>query len=183
MSTLTQKTNRVTEAQANLIDQFRAHVNIDALVKALAQQSQELENASFEVLFNTLIPTAIGEQLDGLGEIVGVERGGLIDSDYRVRIGAQILLNVSSGTTPELIELAVALGAPGVVVTEVYPAKIELEAPAPLINGEEIGSVLDTAVSAGVGFTFIWFEAALGTEFRFGTAGQGFDEGLLGDMI
>lgn len=182
MTTMTQKTTRVTEAQGLLIDQFKNHTNIDAIVKAFATQSQELEDAAWEVLLNTLVSTAVGQQLDGLGSIVGVERGGRSDADYRVRIGAQILLNKSSGTIEELLELCVALGAtPGTVLTEVPPAKIEIVASVVVTNGEEIGTVLGQAKPAGVGLWFTWYEGT--NPFRFDTAGQGFDQGELAGIV
>lgn len=183
MSTMTQKTTRVTEAQGKLIDEFKAHVNIDALVKAVATQSQLFENAAFEVLLNTLIATAVGVQLDLLGDIVGVERQGLSDADYRVRIGAQILLNNSSGTIPELIDLGLALGIPNgtLILRETFPAKIELETTTVLSNGLGIGLALADAKSAGVGFAFTWHESL--NPFLFDTVGQGFDDGELGEMI
>jgi alpha-D-ribose 1-methylphosphonate 5-triphosphate synthase subunit PhnG len=182
MTTLTQKTTRVTEAQDNLIDQFKDHTNIDAIVKAFAQQSQDLENAAFEVLLETTLADAIGIQLDNLGTIVGVERGGRNDADYRVRIGAQILLNTASGTIEELLALAVALGATtDVLLREVQPAKIEIEVDIPITNGAEIGAVMGQAKAGGVGFSFTWYESA--TPFKFDTSGQGFDQGEFGEMI
>lgn len=181
MTTLTQKTTRVTEAQGNFIDQFRAHANIDALIEALAQQSQEVEDAAFEILTETDIATAVGLQLDGLGEIVGVERGGRSDADYRVRIGAQILLNNSSGTIPEMIAIAVALSSATISVLEVFPAKLEIETAPEIINGTEVANVLAEARPAGVGLTFTWYEST--NPFLFDTVGQGFDEGELGERI
>jgi hypothetical protein len=181
MTTMTQNPNRVSEAQGNLIDQFRNHVNIDAFVKAFAQQSQDLETAAFEVLEDTLLTTSVGTQLDNIGSVVGVERGGKNDADYRIRILAQILLNKSSGTIPEMLVLATLLGATSVELIEVFPAKIEIEVCDTLPNGDEIGAVLVLAKAAGVGFKFQWFDSAI--PFTFDTAGQGFDQGELAEMI
>jgi hypothetical protein len=182
MTTMTQKTTRVTEAQGRLIEQFRGHTNIDAIVKAFAQQSQDLEDAAFQVIENTLVATAVGVQLDELGEIVGVERGGKSDADYRVRIGAQIILNSSSGTIEELLALATALGATtDTVITEVQPAKIEVAVNVPISNGEEVGIVMSQAKPAGVGFWFTWYESA--DYFKLDSATQGLDQGLLAGII
>lgn len=178
MSTLTQKTTRVVEAQGKLIDQFKNHTNIDALVKALAQQSQELEAAAFEVLLNTLLDTAVGVQLDGLGDIIGVERGGLSDADYRVRLRAQILLNKSSGTIPEIVTIGEALTITNFELSEVFPAKIEIEVSDLLLNGAVIANTLSRAKAGGVGFYMTWFEDS--NYFEFDTVGQGFDQGKLG---
>lgn len=182
MTTLTHKTGRIVEALAKLIDQFKAQPNIEAVITATTQQSQELEDAGFEVIEDTLIDTAEGIQLDNLGTIVGVERSGMSDADYRVRIGAQILLNGSSGTIEDLLELIVALGAvSGVVLTEYQPARINVVINAAITNGEEIAAVLAIAKAAGVALEFTWYESL--NPFLFDTAGQGFDQGELGEMI
>lgn len=182
MTTMTQKTTRVTEAQGRLIEQFREHVNIDALVKAFAQQSQEVEDAAWQILDDTLIATAVGTQLDNLGTIVGVERAGRTDADYRVRIGAQILLNKSSGTIEELLALATALGCTtNTVITEAPPAKLEVDVNVVLSNGEEIGTVMGSARGAGIGFWFTWYGSA--GYFKLDSATQGLDQGLLAGII
>lgn len=183
MTTMTQSTTRVVEAQARLIDEFKAHVNIDAIVKAFAQQDQDLEDAAFEVLLNTVLPAAVGVQLDGLGDIVGAERGGLNDTDFAILIQGQILVNKSSGTIPQMIELATAMGASsGVVLTENFPAKFNMESTTLLLpNGAQIGALLVSGRAAGVGFAFIWHNSA--TPFKFDTAGQGFDLGELGGIV
>lgn len=181
MTTMTEKTTHVAEAQANLIDQFRNHTNIDALTKAVAQQVQDLETAAFDVITETLIATGIGQQLDNLGTVIGVERAGRTDDAYRVRLAAQILLNNSSGTIEELLEIAVTLGATSVVLTPAFPAKMAIDVGASLADGAEIGNILGLAKKAGVGLAFTWFESAL--PFEFDTAGQGFDQGQLGEML
>jgi hypothetical protein len=181
MTTMTQNTTRVADAQGNLIGQFRNHANIDAIVKAFAQQSQDLESAAFEVLLDTLIASAVGQQLDNVGDVVGVERGGRTDDDYRVRIGAQILLNNSSGTVEELIGLAVALGVVSFILIELPPATIESYSITPITNGAEIGAVLCGAKAAGVRISFTWFETS--SPFTFDNASLGFDQGDLVGMV
>jgi len=181
MTTAILTTERLTEAVGNLIDQFKGQANIEAFIRAWAQQSQELEVAAFDVITATALAGAIGAQLDGAGAIVGVEREGRTDADYRVRIGAQILLNNASGTIEDLIQLAVALGSTTVVLTESYPAKIEIVSDSPIVNGEEIGRVMGLAKPAGVGRWFTWFEST--NPFRLDTAGQGLDQGELGEVV
>lgn len=181
MTTATLTTERLAEAVGNLVDQFRGQANIEAFVRAWAQQSQEVELAAFDVLLLTTLANAEGEQLDGLGTVVGVEREGRTDADYRVRIGAQILLNNASGTIEDLVQLAVALGATTVELTEVYPAKLEIVAGVPIVNGEEIARVMGLAKPAGVGRWFTWYEST--NPFLLDTAGQGLDQGELGEVV
>lgn len=183
MTTMTQKTTRVTEAQGLLIEQFRNHTNIDAIVKAFAQQSQEVEDAAWQILLDTLIATAEGQQLDNLGTIVGVEREGKTDTAYRVRLQAQVLLNKSSGTIEDLLGMAYVLGATSnTVLTEVFPAKIEIVVNTVLATGgSDIGHVMTLARAAGVGMWFTWYEQS--GYFKLDTVGQGLDQGLLTGII
>lgn len=181
MTTATLTTERLTEAVGHLIDQFQGQANIEAFIRAWAQQSQDLEVSAFGLLTGTTLATAEGVQLDGLGDVVGVERAGRSDADYRVRIGAQILRNNASGTIEEMLQVAVALGATSITLTEVPPAKIELDAGVPLVNGSEIGTVMGLVKPAGVGLWFTWYEDA--TPFTLDTAGQGLDQGELGEVV
>lgn len=181
MTTATLTTERLAEAVGNLIDQFKGQPNVEAFIEAWAQQSQEIETAAFGLLTGTTLATAVGVQLDGLGELVGVEREGRSDPDYRLRISAQILFNNSSGTIEDLLQLAVALGATTLALTEVPPAKIELVAGLPLANGAEVARLMGLGKPAGVGMWFTWYEDA--TPFFLDTAGQGLDQGELGEVV
>lgn len=174
-------TDRAVDALGNLIDQFKGQVNIEAFIHAWAHQSEDVEQAGFGILELTSLATAEGVQLDGLGTIVGTEREGRTDADYRIRLGAQILLNNSSGTIEELLQIAVALGATSVTLTEVFPAKIEIECNVPIVNGVEVARVMGLAKPAGVGRWFTWYESA--TPFTFDTVGLGLDQGELGEAV
>lgn len=180
MTTATLTTERLAEAVGNLIDQFKGQPNIEALVSAWAQQSQDVETAAFGLLTLTTLANAEGPQLDGLGAIVGVERGGKNDTDYRTRIAAQILINNSSGTIEQLLEIAVTMGATTVTLNEVPPAKIELVGGVSLDNGGEIAAAIQAARAAGVGSWFTWFDDT--PAFLFDTAGQGLDQGKMGNI-
>jgi hypothetical protein len=181
MTTVIQKTNRVSEAQGHLIDQFKNQANIEAVIKAFAQQSQELEDAAFEVINDTTLDNAVGVQLDGLADIVGIERGASGDSELRLRIRAQILVNKSSGTIEEILEILDTLGLASIVLAENFPAKIEIVIGTATLLGATAAIATNQARSGGVGLDFTWFEGA--TPFTFDTVGRGFDQGnLVGHM-
>lgn len=181
MTTITHKTALVVEAQGNLIEQFRGRASIEALVDALVTQCQEIEDAGFQIIEDTVIATAVGMQLDGLGDIVGIERGGSSDAEFRTRIQAQILVNDSSGTISELLEILVVLGASTIVLTEWPPAKIEIIVYSILIGGVIAANAADEARAAGVGLGFTWHIST--NPFTFDTAGKGFDQGELAEHL
>lgn len=179
---ITKKTTHISEAQARLIEQFKGKANFLSVLAVFAQQIQDLEEAAFEVRDDTTLDSSVGVQLDGIGDIVGIARQGLNDADYRVRIGAQILLNISSATIEQLIALVAALGAPtNVTLLEFYPAGVEIYVDQVLVNGSAIGAVMVTAKAAGVSLDFTWYEDI--NPFKFGVSGQGFDQGKLGEII
>jgi len=177
MTTMTHKTDLVEEAKGRLIEQFRGRTNIEAVIGALAQQSQELEDAAFEVLTETTIANAVGIQLDSLGSLIGVERGGSLDAEYRLKLQAQVLANTSDGTINELLGVLDALGATSIVLTENYPAKVEIVIDDPFTLGDVAGEMVNKARAAAVGLDLTWHETA--TPFTLDTAGLGLDQGDL----
>jgi hypothetical protein len=181
MTTVTQKTDLVGEAQGNLIEQFRDQPNIEAVLEALVTQCQGIEDVGFEIITETVISTAVGAQLDGLGDLVGIERGGSNDNEFRTRIHAQILVNKSNGTISELLEIIVLLGGTSIVLSEVPPAKIEIIVNGILTGGITAATAANEARAAGVGLGFTWHIST--NPFTFDTAGKGFDQGELAEHL
>lgn len=177
---LTKKTDHVTEAQGNFIEQFKGKTNLDALMAAWVQQVQDLEDALFEIRDETNIDNAVGVQLDVLGRIVGVDREGRTDADFRVAINARIGLNIGSGTIEEILEQIVALGATNIEFLDVYPAAFDIEINDAVTNGSEIANVVNDAKPAAVRASVTWHEST--NPFLFGVSGQGFDQGELGEI-
>lgn len=66
----------------------------------------------------------MGAQLDGLGQIIGLERNpGESDSSYRQRLKDQVFINVSSGTPEEMIRIIASLtNATEVRYMDMFPA-------------------------------------------------------------
>ncbi|MCG8433501.1 MAG: DUF2612 domain-containing protein [Gammaproteobacteria bacterium] len=168
-----------------LLTQFKEKPNIEAILRVILKQVQDLEDAAFVLLTGTLLPNAVGNQLDRVGQIVGESRQGRGDADYRVGLSARILLNLSNGTIEELIAIVNVMtsGTAQIDVTEAFPAAFDITVDTPISNGSAVGVFVLLAKPAGVLAKFRWFEAAAGTEFRFDTAGQGFDQGLMGDSV
>lgn len=181
---LTKKTTHVTEALANLIEQFKDKENLRDLIEIYVNQLQLLENTLDDVLKLTdEIDAAFGQQLDNLGQIVGEERFGRTDAQYRLAIKTRILINLSSGTSEELIAIVETIigTSPTVAITEAFPASFDITIDTQITDGRTAGLAVASSKPAGVGSSFRWFEGA--NEFRFDTAGQGFDQGELGEAI
>lgn len=184
---LEQKTTHIAELVGNLVEQFKAQPKLVGFLTAFARQIQEAENAAFEVLADSAIDSAVGVQLDGIGDIVGLPRDGLADPEYRTEIKAKILVNLSSGTIEQMIAVAAAMvGTTKTIRLTEYtgsdPALIELEIVETIAeDGARIARLLESAKPAGVRLIFRW--ASTATPFAFDTTDQGFDKGELTGAI
>jgi hypothetical protein len=101
--TLTKTTDHVTEALEHFVEQFKGKPNLSALMTAFVNQVQDLEDACYELYTERWIDTAVGVQLDGLGAIVGEDREGRGDEEYRLAIKAQIQINFSEATPEDIL--------------------------------------------------------------------------------
>lgn len=102
----TEITDHVQQALNRLPEQYRRPL-MQGLIRAIVKQVQVLEDATFALnagrqLFNG---NAVGAQLDGIGELVGVKRNGLQDSEYLVVILGTIAEHFSDGTRAVMLNI------------------------------------------------------------------------------
>jgi hypothetical protein len=79
--------------------------NFEKLVRAYVDQAQELNDAATELLIEVSIDGSTGVQLDGLGQLIGLERQGLDDETYKAALKAWVQVNTSGGTIEQLNEV------------------------------------------------------------------------------
>ena len=92
----------------------------------------------------------MGDQLDIWGEIVGEERGGRGDADYRTAIDFRIVLNTSGGEPETLISALRFFTQPTVsTYIEAYPASVRLYSDGPVVP-YNLGAAMDALAAAGV---------------------------------
>ena len=184
--TLTLKTNRLEEARANLIGQFQNRPNLQAFLDAFVQQTADLETALFQILTDTDIDNAVGVQLDGLGDIVGEERGGRNDAEYRDAIRVRILLNTSEGTAEELI--AIIKGIDSTLTPEIVdipPAAFYAQIGLTTLSTDQLNRLaffIRKGRGAAIG-SFLIFHLT-DPPFQYdGAAGTGYDDGFYSGAI
>lgn len=135
---LEQNTSHREEAIALLLYQLKGKPRLEVVVGALGTQVQEIEDALWDLLLERGIESGVGTQLDGIGEIVGKERGGIGDSAYRCILRAWVKVLRSSGTSDQLIEI-VRLSQNdadfALTLTEPDPATIRIVLDEPLVLG------------------------------------------------
>src|SRR5690606_25505389 len=99
-------TNHVAKALTRVLAQFKDKPNYRAVLTALVEPAQSVEDALQQLLLDRAVNTAIGVQLDALGKIVKQPRAGLGDEDYRRYVRARIATNRSKGTIADLLTIA-----------------------------------------------------------------------------
>lgn len=75
------------------------------ILKAWTSTLQPIEDTAQAMILQKNVDDAEGAQLDALGKLVGQDRGGLADVDYRRYIKAKITTNRSDGVTEDLIKI------------------------------------------------------------------------------
>lgn len=162
--------------------------NIEKLLACVIAPDQDIENALQQLKAYRFVDTAEGAQLDIIGRIVGQEREGLGDDDYRRYIRARIAANNSDGTTEDLITVGFL-----VVYSENATFTVTQEGPATArfrVGGLAVTADLATilfkfigaAKSAGVRIVLEWSSSAPGDTFTL-DAGPGLDVGHLADSL
>jgi hypothetical protein len=129
MSELVKIDNHAEQARELFTAQFREQINIERIANALAKQIQDLEDANWQLHTERKLSTAVGAQLDILGDLVGQARDGATDAAFRVAIAARLKLNLCSGTVDELNTILSLILSPDVVwsLTELPKAALRFE--------------------------------------------------------
>ena len=105
-------TDHSARALSRLIEQLKQSLSHQGMLSGLAVQVQEIEDAFQPLLLMLDIDASSGNQLDVLGGLLGVERTGRDDAQFRLRLKAQIIINKSSGTADNLADI-LELSVPG----------------------------------------------------------------------
>lgn len=182
----------VQDALARLMQQYQGKPYIQALITALVQQIQDLEEALFDMDADRQIYSAFGAQLDALGTLVGFPRNGLSDTQYLYFILGQIGENFSDGTIDKVISIfSNILNTPIVHERDLYPAAVGMSAGATLDPAlyTIVQNMIQNSLGAGISLTYLaLFDETKAFAFD-GPAGEalGFDsvtdpDGLGGGM-
>lgn len=104
MANVTIISDHIARAEARLLEQYKQSERIRGIISDITIQVQQIEDMLFDVLDGRTIDTAIGQQLDNLGKILGLNRvPGQSDEEYRTLLKAQIIVNVSNGEPSQVI--------------------------------------------------------------------------------
>jgi hypothetical protein len=99
--------DHITRAKIRLIEQYKGKPKVEGVIEALVKPLQEIEDVLQQLKTERWVDSAVGVQLDKIGEIVGMEREyEQGDEDYRLLIKAKIIMNLNQGTPEEVIAAA-----------------------------------------------------------------------------
>lgn len=104
--------NHFERALALLVSQFRGQkpngdlTNFQKVIQALVVPAQQADDVNWELKTERWLVSAIGQQLDEIGVILGLPRQtDESDEDYRERLQFQIFINTSNGTPEDAIRI------------------------------------------------------------------------------
>jgi hypothetical protein len=151
---------------ARLIWKYRGdHPRIQAFLEAFLDEVQSLEDVAYDVLTGVWPWTAVGDQLDVLGRIVGQRRFGLVDNAYRIFILGRIFVNKADGRIVDYFDLlADILGVEQVDVYEWWPAAFRISVAGVDYTAPTIDLVFDMK-GGGIYLEFLYSEQDEGTIF------------------
>lgn len=96
-------TTHVADALSRLPQDLADKNFLIALIGAMAQQDQDLEDAMDQLGRGLDLTALVGQQLDDYGTLVGIGRNGLDDSSYRALLAGTIGSNYSDGSQAVLL--------------------------------------------------------------------------------
>lgn len=116
------------EALSLLLPQFDNSPKLKGLLQTAVEPTIEWQGGLEQMLLAYDARVCGGEQLGKLGKLLNVVRGDKSDEDFRAAILARIIINKSTGSGKNLIEiLRLVLGDDiGFRVVEQYPASVQI---------------------------------------------------------
>jgi hypothetical protein len=146
-------------AIGRLVSQYRGQAGMESILCVFGDRMQDVDQALANVGAYRGLDTAYGAQLDRIGEVLQLDRDGLTDAAYAIRLHGAALAKGSHGRPDELIAVLQTLTAgTGATIDhdEHFPAAVVMEA-AGISNADGYANaeILRRAVPAGVRFILL----------------------------
>ena len=139
--------NITAESLSQLIDQFKDATNLNSLVTLVVKDNEDFEDSTFAMHSSASIATAVGAQLDVIGELLATPRLGRLDNVYRPRLYAAVVQFTSSGRWEQIVEgFRLLTGARSTQGGEIFPAGIDLTA----VGAENLSTIDLNEISAAL---------------------------------
>lgn len=102
----TKITDHVAAAQDQLPSQMQGKANIATLLSILVKPAQAVEDALWDLFTLRTIEIGTGSVLDSIGAIIGQQRQGMLDEDYRRYLRARVIANRATGRIEDLLAVS-----------------------------------------------------------------------------
>lgn len=173
-----------TAGQARLIEVLK-RPRVQRYLCILLNQVDDLIGAVGGVLAGRSLSTAIGIQLDRIGQLYGFLRQGADDATYRARLQALAVVAGSAGAPDELLDVLLTLDdgddASSIAYVPHYPAAFILTytvAAGAWLEGMLWGEILRRADPSGVQSVLLFYERDVDIFGWSGESGVGWDAGI-----
>ena len=148
-------TDHQLAAVARLIAQYKGKTTVEGTVSALVAPIQTIEDALVSLNQFRALETAVGVQLDLLGQIIGLARvANQSDDSYRQAIKAKIQANTSEGQPSAIVATFLLLtGVSKCLLDEFFPAALMIEStyvPTSQADANALIEIIDTVAAGGV---------------------------------
>jgi len=152
-------TTHVQDALNRLLEQYKNRPRIAGFYTSFVQQIQDIEDTTFALdsgrqIWDGSTTPAIGAQLDLIGQIVGISRNGLPDSEYILFIFGKIAENFSDDTVEAVLSVIQYLfQAQETLIEEIFPAGLYINVLNPAIPSNLFPlakSLVQSAMGAGI---------------------------------
>lgn len=168
----TQTTTHQADALARLPERHNNKTKLAALINACTNETQNIENALWQLASERSIGVAVGEQLDVIGRIVGQDRAtSASDAEYRLLLRARMTANQSSGSVNDIVAVFAAIleSYEDIELTQYFPAALILsiigEEPITDAEGTLFADFLSDSKAAGIGAQFHYSTAPSAVTF------------------
>jgi hypothetical protein len=120
-------TTHVENALARLPEQYKNSPNLKTLISCVIEEIQEIEDLAFDFYKNGWVETGVGDILDMWGKILGEDRFGRIDANYRAALLTRIQMNRAGGQAGAIMRAIRNILNPKTILwTDLYPASFQL---------------------------------------------------------
>lgn len=143
--TINEIIDHADQARERYPDQFSGAENLQKLIDIIGGRAQDIETQFINLLDERHLSVAIGIQLDGIGQILNLERElGEADEPYRARLVGRTGELAKSGEMESLITAFLTLSqAASVQASDFYPAGVEMVA---LTDADAEDPVIDAEI-------------------------------------
>jgi hypothetical protein len=160
-------TKHIDEGLARLISRYKNKPRFAAWCASWIRQSQDFEDACWELLSVLDVDTADLPRLTKLGKIVGQPPHGTLEQ-FRGYVKVRVLVNRSKANAPSLIKIARILMG-NVTYTRWGRGAITITADEILtaFDGDYVGFLLNLAKGGGVRLQLVWTDGPATDAFEF----------------